>query len=65
MNQMKGFMEFQDGNRHMTVCAWCGYRFERGDEALRVKDTGDIIHKDCWMEYSDDNVQELTSEIEF
>ena len=30
-----------------------------------VKETGDIIHKGCWYDYTDDNVSELTEEMEF
>lgn len=48
-----------------TICAQCGYRFIKGDEALRVKETGDIIHRECYMDYTDDNVTELTDSIEF
>ena len=50
---------------HNTVCAQCGYRFARGDEALRVKATGDIIHRECLMDYTEDNMNELTEEIDF
>lgn len=50
---------------HLTVCAQCGYRFVRSDEILRVNQTGDLIHKDCWTDYCDDNVEELTYEMEF
>lgn len=50
---------------HYTVCAQCGYRFERGDEALRIKETGDIVHNDCYVDYMDDNVTELAESMEF
>jgi hypothetical protein len=48
-----------------TVCAQCGYRFIKGDEALRIKQTGDIIHSDCFIDYSEDNREELSEEFEF
>ena len=54
-----------DGSYHFTVCAQCGYRFVKGDEAVMVKDTGDVIHKGCWFDYTDDNMQEMTQEIDF
>ena len=50
---------------HMTLCAQCGYRFVRGDEGYRVRETGDVIHRDCLMDYIDDNVNELCDEIDF
>ena len=50
---------------HMTICAQCGYRFVRGDETLTVKETGDVIHKSCWMDYSEDNRDELCEETDF
>lgn len=64
------FVEYRDDgvfkqSEHITVCAQCGYRFESGDEALRVNETGDVIHVDCWMDYTDDNIDEFTQKIEF
>ena len=50
---------------HMTICAQCGYKFVDGDEALTVKGTSDVIHKGCWMDYSEDNVDELCEETDF
>ena len=50
---------------HCTVCAQCGYRFVHGDEALKIKETGDIIHNDCYVDYMDDNVEEIAEKIEF
>lgn len=42
-----------------TVCAQCGYRFYVGDDIVRVKQTGDVIHRDCFADYSVDSVSEL------
>lgn len=50
---------------HATVCAQCGYRFVKGDEALRIKQTGDIIHSDCFIDYNEDNAEELAEKFEF
>lgn len=57
--------DYTDFSGHMTVCAQCGYRFVDGDEALRVRQTGDIIHRDCWMDYTEDNREELSDIIDF
>jgi len=46
-----------------AVCAMCGYRFEKYDDVIMVKGTGDAIHRDCWMDYSDENMGELTREV--
>ncbi len=53
-----------DGVSGRTICAQCGYRFIRGDIILRVHQTGDMIHKDCFMDYADDNVEEMCDEFE-
>lgn len=50
---------------HATVCAQCGYRFIRGEEALWIKETGDVVHKDCFYDYAEDNIEQFTKEIEF
>lgn len=54
---------FEDNYSGCTVCAQCGYRFAKYDDAIRVNCTGDVIHKDCWMEYSDDNIDQLSSAV--
>lgn len=51
--------------RHSTVCAQCGYRFISGDEAMKILQTGDIVHRDCWIDYADDYSDELTEKIDF
>lgn len=56
---------YSSGECRNTVCAQCGYRLVRGDEALIVKETGDIIHKGCWFDYTDDNMGELTEELDY
>ncbi|MBQ7399102.1 MAG: hypothetical protein IJW06_01395 [Clostridia bacterium] len=50
---------------HMTVCAHCGYRFVTGERALWIKETGDIVHRDCFNDYTEDNIGEFTDEIIF
>ena len=50
---------------HFTVCAQCGYRFAVGDEALRIKETGDIVHSECYIDYVDDNMEEFTEKMDF
>ena len=65
MENQRNYQHFAFGERHRTMCAQCGYLFERGDEALRVHETGDIIHKDCWQEYTDDNLYQMSDAVEF
>ncbi len=57
--------EYFEAVHHYTVCAQCGYRFVSGDEALVVKQTGDMIHRDCYMDYNEDNMNELCESIEY
>ncbi len=47
-----------------SVCAQCGYRFARSDDVLEVHETGDLVHKECFIDYADDNVNTLASVIE-
>ena len=56
---------YLDFGGRSTVCAQCGYGFVKGDEALRIKETGDIIHRECYMDYTDDNIDELSEPLEF
>ncbi len=54
---------FDDNYSTCTVCAQCGYRFSKYDEAIRIKSTDDVIHRDCWIDYSDENVNELCEQV--
>lgn len=54
-----------DFSGHMTVCAQCGYRFVSGERALWVRDTGDVVHRDCFGDYTEDNISEFTDEVGF
>lgn len=54
-----------DFSGHITVCAQCGYRFVSGERALWFKETGDIVHRDCFADYAEDNIGEFTDEISF
>lgn len=57
--------DYTDFHRHSTVCAQCGYRFASGDEAYMIKATGDIIHRDCFSDYTEDNMYEFADKIEY
>ncbi|MBP3580323.1 MAG: hypothetical protein J6K12_03630 [Clostridia bacterium] len=63
--RQKNIDDFTAGGCHITACAQCGYQLINGDSALRVHETGDIIHKDCWMDYFDENMGEFAIEVEF
>ena len=45
------------------MCAQCGYRFAVGDDVIKVNATGDIIHRDCFIDYADDNADLLTKSV--
>lgn len=64
MERFEGHEKY-DFSGHMTVCAQCGYRFVSGEKALWIKQTGDIVHGDCFSDYTEDNVSEFTKEIDF
>ena len=40
----------------LEKCCHCGYPILSGEEALELYSNGDIIHKDCWQEYADENI---------
>ena len=42
-----------------TICAQCGYRFHKSDDIVRVKQTGDAVHRNCFADYAEDSVSEL------
>jgi hypothetical protein len=55
----------RDFSGHATVCAQCGYRFIRGETALWVNETKDVVHRDCFADYVEDNLYEFTEEMNF
>jgi len=55
---------FPKARYRSTVCAVCGYRFERGDSVYNVKETGDLIHTDCWEDYFEENEDSFVESIE-
>jgi len=36
-------------------CCQCGYPILEGEEALQLYINGDVIHKECWQEYAEEN----------
>lgn len=56
--------EYTANGRRKTVCAQCGYMLVSGDTALRVHETGDIIHRECRVDYFDDNMEEFADFME-
>ncbi len=55
-----GLSDYDDEYCGCTVCAQCSYRFVKGDDVLKIRITGDIIHKDCFIDYADDNMDMLS-----
>lgn len=51
--------EYTTSGRRKTICAQCGYNLTESDTALRVYETGDIIHWDCRVDYFDENMEEF------
>ena len=62
-NELYDEREFEDNYCGCMICAQCGYRFTKADEAVKVKSTGDVIHRGCFIDYADDNIDEMTSEV--
>ena len=57
--------EFSDFSGRMLVYAQCGYRFVKGDEGFVIKATEDIIHRDCFIDYTEDNISEFADTVDF
>ena len=57
--------DFTKSRCHITACAQCGYRLIVGDSALHVHETGDVIHKDCWMDYFEENMDNFAVSMDF
>ena len=36
-------------------CCQCGYPINPGETAFQLYANGDVIHKECWQEYADEN----------
>lgn len=53
-----------DDSAYRAYCAYCGFPILRGDEKLRVDATGDRIHRKCWSEYAEDNIDALCTALE-
>lgn len=58
-----GSAQYTDEYCGCSVCAQCGYRFAAGDDVIKVNATGDVIHRDCFIDYADDNAQLLTKSV--
>ena len=50
---------FEDAHRENEKCMYCGYDIVLDNDGLRVLVTGDVIHKDCWRDYAEDNKYDL------
>ena len=57
--------DFVKSRHHVTACAQCGYRLISGDSVLRIHETGDVIHRDCWMDYFEENMDSFALEMDF
>ena len=64
-NRQEIIDDFTASRCHITACAQCGYRLIKGDSVLRVNETGDVIHRDCWIDYFDENMEEFAMNMDF
>lgn len=60
--------EYEDDRRYdrpdETICEYCGRKIRYGQERLLVETTSDVIHRRCWTDYAEENVDELCRELE-
>lgn len=46
-------------SRAACHCMQCGYPIASFDDVYIVQVSGETIHKDCWTEYAEDNIEEF------
>ena len=57
--------------RHGTVydnaekCCQCGFAILSGESALQIYANGDVIHKECWQDYADENADAFGKDFVF
>ena len=44
-------------------CAQCGFAVYSANGALTVIDTGELIHEDCWPEYSEEHMFDFVEKV--
>ena len=40
----------------VSYCEHCGFAIYDTKDSVRVRATGDLIHKECWSEYSSEHM---------
>lgn len=61
--ELESLRTIEDNFCTQTVCAGCGYRFVKGDDAVKVKQTGDVVHRECWVDYANDSIDTMTLDV--
>ncbi len=51
------------GSKAICRCAQCGYGICGMENAVEITATGEVIHKDCWYDYAQDNAEEFIRSI--
>ncbi len=65
MSDFSNVHNYTDDCCTCTICAQCGYRFHRCDDVVRVKQTGDVIHRGCFTDYAEDSIGEMCDVLYF
>lgn len=50
---------------NLEKCCLCGYEIKPGEKAMEIHCNGDLIHKECWQEYAEDNIESFGKEFTF
>ena len=53
----------QAGTSMLGRCAQCGFAVYSSNGALSVIDTGELIHEDCWAEYSEEHMFDFVEKV--
>ncbi len=54
-----------DRNRIIAICDQCGFAVYACDDARMIPESEDIIHTDCWQDYAEEHMFDLTTEVPY
>lgn len=49
-------VKHRDYINNAEKCSQCGFELLPGEEVVEIHTNGELIHKSCWCEYADENL---------
>lgn len=56
--------EERKNSKAFAYCDHCGFAIDSAKKAVVIANTRDIIHRDCWTEYAEEHMFDLTQPAE-